>query len=403
MSKSTVNNCSRKPKPKKPYPTYPLFAHASGKWCKTIRGKMYYFGQWDDPQGALDEYLDVADDLHAGRQPREKSGFDVAFVCSRFIEAKESDKDAGKLSPRTYVDYDRTCRLLVAEFGRERAVADLGPKDFERLHTKLSRKHNLQTFGKQITMVRSIFKYAFEMEYIDKPVRFGPRFKAPSKTDKRKAKQRDKQQKGNRVFEPHEVQTLLELADPQLKAMILLAANAGFGNSDCAMLPISAIDFQKKTIDYPRPKTGVERIVPMWDETAEALQQVINNRKQAKNPADGNLVFLTRCGQPWVRYDIVETNRAGRAGIKPRQCDAIATAFSKLLKVAGFNGRGLSFYRLRHTFETVGSGARDQVALDNIMGHADSSMSAQYRAYVELERLQRITNHVHNWLFCKQD
>ena len=36
-------------KPSKPYPEFPLTAHPTGYWCKTIRGKIHYFGPWDDP------------------------------------------------------------------------------------------------------------------------------------------------------------------------------------------------------------------------------------------------------------------------------------------------------------------------------------------------------------------
>lgn len=48
MSKST-----QKPgKPKPPYSGFPLWIHPSGRWCKKIRGRAFYFGKVaDDPRG----------------------------------------------------------------------------------------------------------------------------------------------------------------------------------------------------------------------------------------------------------------------------------------------------------------------------------------------------------------
>src|SRR5262245_1553906 len=52
-------------KPAKPYPNFPLFPHATGRWAKKVRGKLHYFRKCDDPDGALAKYLAEKDDLHA--------------------------------------------------------------------------------------------------------------------------------------------------------------------------------------------------------------------------------------------------------------------------------------------------------------------------------------------------
>jgi len=69
-----LSSDSTRKKPKKPHPDFPLTANGNGRWSKKIKGKVYYFGPWADPDGALKRYLDVKDDLLAGRNPRPKDG-----------------------------------------------------------------------------------------------------------------------------------------------------------------------------------------------------------------------------------------------------------------------------------------------------------------------------------------
>src|SRR5262245_16197151 len=94
---------ARQGKPAKPYPDFPLFPHAARRWAKKIRGRMHYFGPWEDWQGALDKYQRERDDLHAGRKPRAATpgGLTVRDLCNRFMTAKKTLLDSGEMVPRT--------------------------------------------------------------------------------------------------------------------------------------------------------------------------------------------------------------------------------------------------------------------------------------------------------------
>jgi hypothetical protein len=62
-------------RPSKPYPEFPLFAHATGRWAKKIRGRLNYFGRWEDTDGALTKCLEQKDALQSevGGQKTESS------------------------------------------------------------------------------------------------------------------------------------------------------------------------------------------------------------------------------------------------------------------------------------------------------------------------------------------
>src|SRR5437764_1262225 len=107
MPQSTASSKGGKPgKPAKPYGDFPLFPHATRRWAKKIRGKMHYFGPWDDWQGALNLYQEQKDDLHAGRTPRvQGKGLTIRDLLNRFLTAKKQLVDSGEITPRTFADY----------------------------------------------------------------------------------------------------------------------------------------------------------------------------------------------------------------------------------------------------------------------------------------------------------
>jgi integrase len=372
-------------KPAKPYPEFPLTAHPAGYWCKKIRGKLHYFGPWSDPDGALKKYLEQKDALHAGRKPRQDTeGLTVKELVNRFLNAKQHAIDRGELSPRTWACYKEACDAVVSALGKNRLVSDLDPDDFATLRNKMAARWGLNGLGTRIQCVRCAFKYAFDAGLTDRPVRYGPEFKRPSKKTLRlhRAKQ------GPKLFTAEEIRKLIDAAGVQVKAMVFLGINAGFGNSDCGNLPLSAVDLEAGVIDYPRPKTGIPRRCPLWPETVAAIREALAKRYEPKDSADAGLVFITHRGLPWAK----DTN----------DCP-IAKETAKLLKKFGIHGRtGLGFYTLRHTFRTVADEAKDQPAADYIMGHEVPHMSSVYRETISDERLKAVADHVHDWLFNPQ-
>ena len=62
-------------------------------------------------------------------------------------------------------------------------------------------------------------------------------------------------------------------------------------------------------------------------------------------------------------------------------------------------GGNRNFYALRHTFETIGGEAKDQVAVDHIMGHIRDDMASVYRERISDERLKAVSDHVRKWVF----
>jgi integrase len=146
-----------------------------------------------------------------------------------------------------------------------------------------------------------MLKYAYEMNLIDIPIKYGKAFEQPSSTLKRKSRRATELANGKRMFEVREVRSLIEKAKRPLRALILLGINGGFGNTDCASLTLSAIDWDRGIVEFVRPKTGTERVVPLWPETLQALKQVLAIRPKPAEKDAERLLFLTDSGKAWVR------------------------------------------------------------------------------------------------------
>jgi len=183
------------------------------------------------------------------------------------------------------------------------------------------------------------------------------------------------------TFKITQIQKLLQNSNTQMKAMIWLGLNCGFGCTDCAELMWDNLDLEKARVSFPRGKTGVRRNLPLWPETIQALKNV---------PKTGKLVFYTPKGNPWVRI-IESTDKNGRGRYTKE--NAISKQFSKLLKKANVKTeKGVGFYTLRRTAATLTARSGDPFAVQRLLGHADLKMATTYVQDVSEQTDRAINN-----------
>jgi integrase len=367
-------------KPAPPFKDFPLFPHQCGQWAKKIRGHTRYFGSWADWRAALDKYLAERDDLYAGRTPRPQA-LSVRDICNRFLASKRLAVDAGEMSPHTWRDYFHCCVRLRDAMGNLSA-SQVSGADFEAYRGPAA-------LAAEIQRVRGIFRYAFAEGLIETPTRFGTGFATPP----RKALRRARREAGPKFVEAGVCRKLISAADAQMRAMILLALNCGFGQSDLGQLPVAALDLRTGWAVYPRPKTEVGRRAKLWPETVAAVQAAMAARPTPRNPLHTPLLFLTKFGNPWTR------TRPRDPARPDTPIDVIGLEFRRLAKGLGVYRKGISFYALRHSYRTIADECLDQRAVDLTMGHADEHVSARYVERVDDARLERVAESVRRWLF----
>lgn len=389
-------------KPAKPYEDFPLFPHQTRRWAKKVKGKMHYFGPWEDWAKALEEWERQRDDLLAGREVYKAGGdATVKEAIDLFLASRDAKVATGALTQRTFRDYLDTGKRMADHFGRTTPVSSLRPADFKAYADKIA-KWSPVTRGNEIQRVRTTFTHAFKNGLIPAPVVYGSDFDKPSAKEHRK----DRQSKPARYFRREEVATLLAKADTKMKAMILLGINCGLGNSDISGLDRGHLHLDTGFLEQPRPKNYLPRRAALWPETIAAVRdvlafaesEIINHKNAGKphyhpeNPADAEAVFITHQQLRYVVQDKT-TNR-----------DSVAQAFGKLLRAAKIKQEGVNFYALRHTFRTVAAGTKDFEAVDRVMGHSPADTGGKHytewrKDEEEDRRLRAVADHVRAWMF----
>jgi len=347
---------------------FPLTLHRTGQYCKKIRGKMYYFGK--DKQQALLQYYKQSSSLHTGQG---RSGMPNAttltlmYLCNLYLDHQNGQVVAGEIKYSHFYGLQLRLSAFVRHLGAARLVGDITTMEVQQYRSKLiADGMAANTINNHLRSIKAMFNWALDNEILDR----SPKLKAVKAMKTRKMERQ--------TFTPEEIRKLIETASPQMRAMILLGLNCGFGRTDCAELRWDSLNLETGRVSFPRGKTGVDRNFILWPETVDALRSV---------PVQGELVFYTKHGNPWV-------HRTKGASVH----DPLSREFCKLMRKAGVEAReGTGFYTLRRTAATIAAETGDVFAVQGILGHADLKMASTYVQNTTPQTDRAIT-HTRKWL-----
>jgi len=383
-------------KRKKPIERFPLTLHPRGYWCKRVLGKLHYFGK--DQDQALAEWLRVKDDLKAGRPRSSDSGdserMTLATLCNRFLDSKKGEVEDGELTQQSWDDYRRECKRVLEILGRNTVVDQMSYDDFTKLRRGLAKGVSKKTLEGRVARCRALFRFGELRKYVA-PLshKMVDTFKKPS--GKALSKERGDTVK---MFQPEEIRLLLEHAVPNMKAIILLGINCGYGPQDIAEMTLGNLDLAGGWLTQLRSKTGKPRRAPLWPETVKALRVVLEGRLETMKA--GDRVFLSKTGQPLNGVTVSRKKAQDGKDVAVAKVNPISSDFLEFRRTQKITGRDKSIYVLRHTFKTIALNATlNEYAVDRIMGHLKKSVPAIYMQMITDERLREATNAVHAWLF----
>jgi integrase len=417
-------------RPAKPYAGFPLFAHHKGYWCKKIGGRQVTFGKWANPdpggaawKAALDRYHRRCEAIAKGLDPDKSGALSVADLVLRYSDELHRRVKAGKIGTTHLADCLKTARRFRDAVGPDLAVCELEgrPELILAWRDIIDTGNGWHSFNRTMAILSALFRWAeHPVEgVLGRPFRLRVLFKKRGAKELRKAKREQQARTGRKLFTPEQLRALIAHAAEPLRTFILLGYFGAFGNTDCAALTPAAVNLQPEalprgwaSIDFPRPKTGIDRAAALPPVVAMPLAAAIGaargNRQDPAGP-----IFLDGRGLPFVR-EIVHRDAGGKVE-RTVPLNLIAERFALLRDGLGhcpthgwIRGHGWctdcgqgqeltpmprhGFYALRHTAATYASGSSSDDAIHRWRGHALEGMSETYVEDIEAGPLKAIAD-----------
>lgn len=247
----------------------------------------------------------------------------LAEHAERFLEYQKS-----RVKPLTYVQQKAVIKTHILPHVGRKHLDRLATADIDHLATLWAKDSAAKTINVRLGTFRRMLSLAVEWDYIPKVPRF--RFlKVPQETP--------------RFLDDDECKQLLDAAEPQWRAMFLVAMRTGLRIGELRGLQWHDVNFHRRTLQVRRtdpgrrrldatsPKGNRERTVPLTMEAADTLAEM-------KPELAGGKDFV------WPAL----MRRDGETRLRARSEKGCFHAIDRTTKRAGIKDCG--WHTLRHTY-----------------------------------------------------
>lgn len=328
----------------------PLSFHKpTGQFYVTRGGRRVYLGANQDE--AIKKYHRLALGLQAVERQASISGMAAKELANRFLDAQQ----ANWRSPvETLRSYRHWLERFLADHPGLQAEAFTAEMFAAWKMSLRHRNYSAESINHFLCAVRAMYRFGDESGLIERV----PRLRRVKNETCPRVGSKEKP-----LYAPKQLRSLLDGAESQMKVMLLLGLNCGFGPKDIQDLKWD--DFEDDRVTLPRSKTGICQTFLLWPETQQALKELKQQRSELierlalrnRIRTDAGLVFITRYWQPWSK-------------------DAVSHEFRKLCKDADIPCYG--FYRLRHCASTAMSLVANPHVQRKFMRHSQLQQQVTY-------------------------
>jgi integrase len=301
----------------------------------------------------------IADVYRAAHKEELPDSTTGAFIDSWLSRRK------GEIAPASYSTYSNRVLNFKEWLGEmaNRPMAELETRHFIDYRDALAKRLSATSCNQGIKILRVVFEDARRDKYIaENPAKDCGLLKKVAGGTAR------------RPFTIPELQSVLGVADPEWRSMIMFGLYTGQRLGDIARLSWSNVDLLSEEIQLQTAKTGRRMRIPICKPLSDHIQK-LETSDNPKAPLHPKLAKLAAVNASTLSRQFGEIMaQAGLVAAKNHESKAEAKG-----RAAKRNASALSFHSLRHTATSMMKNAGISPAIvQDIIGHESAEISAHY-------------------------